>query len=1067
MKLRSSICLVFFCVASLGASAGHGADVPDVEVDRETRRVRSLISDRPVSEIAVAGRLYIDLHAHFMAARTEDTGHVLNWYNLGYSGGDGSSGEQGGTFGNFGLDVPWQERTRHYPLWSPVEDVPAIRFSGGQFIKADFPAEEDITNDASFTIEVWARNEAPGRQEVILGWQSKDGSESSASMPWHPRLEGSPHWRHIAVVAAGDKERWYVGGRLVSDLVRRSSIKEGHRLVLGGASENDPSFTGHIAAVRVHRGVLSPGRIARNAGDGVMLGTTLTPNIEPEARPEQGHFYDTWSDGDPDDYFTAVSDHFRYRIPHRRRMEEMDKRQREEHDGRIERMLMLAEACYRAYSEIHALRMPIVSSRAQYRGDGVRYLIHIAPTDGGSWMGWHDKRGFGYPMQGPGHMNPHELVHGVQAQTGSGMQGNYWEVHANFPQTWVGVWQSGTAWVETRDQALFEATGRSFYDAQLMMRHLAHTPQYGPMFISKLWYSGARDAYPWITFNRFNPDPDTCLGYEWARMAQRNVTWDYVMHPPVMPGDPPRDDHFRRQIEEHREQVVRQGRVMLYAIPYKDGWFRPAKSHAPQQTGWNLISLEWDANRVTADLEGYANPKRGADWHYGFVAVDADGAPRYGDVRSTSGPVSIAMQAGDRELYLAVAAIPTIVMPIDMVGDVRSEAKEPFPYRVRFDGAGPRNVALEYYREKFNDVPGAAHPNGGGFVAETATVAETSYVGPNASVVGRSTVSGHARIEDHAVIDNGNVHDHAIVSGFGLVNQNATVKDHARVRDFGWVTRGSTLAGRAKLAEHAILESGNTTSGRVTLKGHAIQYGGVARGTALMDGNFAKGNELIEGGRWLSWSWGAGQNAGETGDDLAGLYLRYTFENPHPTLARDDHGLTWGYLHGGPAVEDAHGEAEGRALVLNGRGQFVELQADVADHTELVVRVRVKWDGGIAEQRIFDFAHGAGNGLYLTPRNERGRLAVVMDVDGQRRRIEADAALPSDRWADLAVIVTERGARLLLDGKPVGENRDIRMRPLLENAGRFRNYLGACREASAHFAGRIASFAVYNETPRE
>ncbi len=37
----------------------------------------------------------------------------------------------------------------------------------------------------------------------------------------------------------------------------------------------------------------------------------------------------------------------------------------------------------------------------------------------------------------------------------------------------------------------------------------------------------------------------------------------------------------------------------------------------------------------------------------------------------------------------------------------------------------------------------------------------------------------------------------------------------------------------------------------------------------------------------------------------------------------------------------------------------------------------------------------------------------------------------------------------------------------LEQRGRYRNYLGACRATSAHFAGRIAYFAIYNESPRE
>jgi hypothetical protein len=890
---------VVFCLVAQCLLAPSGAGAKDVEIDRATGRIKSLISGRPVGEVAVAGRLYVELHANFMAARTEDTGHVLNWYNLGYSGGSGNSGEQGGTFGNFGLDVPWRERTRVYPRWEPVGDVPAVWFNGRNTIQADFPAEADITGGESVTVELWLRNETPTEGEIILGWQSEDGSRPSASLPWPPRLAGSRDWRHIAVVAEGENETWFVDGRAVAQRDRRLTIGEGHRLVLGGATEKAPSFSGHLAVVRVHRGALSAGGVARNARGGVMLGTTLVPNIDPNARPDQGNFYHTWSDADPEKHFTRTSTHFRYRIP-LSRLEAKDARRRKEHDDRIEGMFKLSEACYRAYAEIHALRMPLVSTKARYRGDGVKYFIHIGPSDGGSWMGWHGDLGFGYPMQAPGHMNPHELVHGVQAQTGGGMQGNYWEAHANFPQTWVGVWQITPAFLEVRDQALFEATGRSYYHAQLMMRHLAQTPEYGPMFISKLWYSGEKDAYPWITFDRFNPDPETSLGYEWARMVQRNVTWDYVLHPAVMPGRSVREDLLLDEIRRHEELVVRHGRVMLYKIPYMPGWYRPAKHYAPQQTGWNLVPLNRKGNRVAVELEGYVNPERGGDWHYGFVAVDGEGVARYSDIQSTSGPLSFDTEPGDRELYFVVAAIPTKVMPINMVGDVRTPEQEPFPYRVRFDGASPRNVALEYYEEKFGALSGAAHPNGGGFVADTATVAETAYVGPNARVVGNATVSGHARIEDHAVVENATVQDYAVISDFALVQGQSVVKNHARVRDFGRVTNASTLAGHARVLEHATLQSRKTNSGGVTLKGNAIQHDGDAGGTAMIDAQYNKGN-TITGGRWLTWSWGQGQNDGETNEDFGGLYADYDFSVEHPWMARDDFGVTWGYLVGEPA----------------------------------------------------------------------------------------------------------------------------------------------------------------------
>jgi len=40
-------------------------------------------------------------------------------------------------------------------------------------------------------------------------------------------------------------------------------------------------------------------------------------------------------------------------------------------------------------------------------------------------------------------------------------------------------------------------------------------------------------------------------------------------------------------------------------------------------------------------------------------------------------------------------------------------------------------------------VPAHQHSNGGGWVADTATVSETAYVGPNAVVSGNARVSGN------------------------------------------------------------------------------------------------------------------------------------------------------------------------------------------------------------------------------------------------------------------------------------------------------------------------------------
>ena len=56
----------------------------------------------------------------------------------------------------------------------------------------------------------------------------------------------------------------------------------------------------------------------------------------------------------------------------------------------------------------------------------------------------------------------------------------------------------------------------------------------------------------------------------------------------------------------------------------------------------------------------------------------------------------------------------------------------------------------------FNDgngpVPAHQHSNGGGWVADTATVKDTAYVGLNARVYGNAQVCGNALVFDNACV---------------------------------------------------------------------------------------------------------------------------------------------------------------------------------------------------------------------------------------------------------------------------------------------------------------------------
>ncbi len=838
---------------------------------RAREKTKSLVSGKAIGDLAVAGRLDIDLHAEFMVSRTYENDTALNWYNCGYSGG-GKKSLCGGQFGDFGLHVPHHERDEKYPHWKSIGGVPAVSFDGGDVMKADFAVEPDAAGTEDMALELWLRDASPGRREAILGWQSEDGRETSAPLYCPRELGRSRSWAHLVVNCTADRETWYLNGRSIRRAGRSLVISAGHRMVLGGASATQPSFKGELVVVRLHNKAMSAAGIDHNYRGGVMLGTKLCNWGWREER-------DKWHIQESKSFVTAID---------KAKMAEWSEGQRRGFDERMPKTFEMAEKLQHIYGERMALRLSLVSCNAKFRGDGIKYKTPIQPSTG-SWMGWSGELGFGWACQGAGHINPHELVHGLQGMTGGGIQGHYWEAHANFPQTYAGVYQTVPAALCADLSMFFHALGRNYYHARLMFEHLAQTPEYGPMFISKLWYEARGGESPWIVFSRCDPDPTTSIADEFVRMAQRNLTWDYEIF-----GGKDRDlywnDYHRRGIESQRYS-----RTLLEPVPYDTQWHRPPKEMIPQQFGYNTCPLKGTGRRASVRLSGYVNPERGSDWRMSLVSVDSERRRRTSPIVGNDMTASLDVRPGE-DLYLIVAATPTKVMSINMTGDFRSFEQERFPYKVRLEGCKPLDTLI---RPK-PDAPGARHANGGGFVSAEATVDATAYVGPNAQVLRGSKVLGNARVEDYAVVDGSTVQDDAVVSGHALVTGGSTAKDHARVRDYGRVMH-STVEGYARVLEHGTADRANYSDYSV-VKGVA-HSGGKMRGTALADGSYRK-NQTLERGKWFTWSWGSGKNPGEVDEDFQGLYMRFNFDKPHPFMARDDFGTTWGLLVGAPEIRE-------------------------------------------------------------------------------------------------------------------------------------------------------------------
>jgi fibronectin type 3 domain-containing protein len=150
----------------------------------------------------------------------------------------------------------------------------------------------------------------------------------------------------------------------------------------------------------------------------------------------------------------------------------------------------------------------------------------------------------------------------------------------------------------------------------------------------------------------------------------------------------------------------------------------------------------------------------------------------------------------------------------------------------------------------------------------------------------------------------------------------------------------------------------------------------------------------------------------------------------------------------------------GSAINLDGQDDFVMLPSRVTTSDDITVAAWVKWDGGAAWQRIFDFGTGTWSYLYLTPSSANGTLRFGIKI-GAEQTVEAPSALPVGVWTHVAVTLGGDTATIYVNGSPVASNSSITINPSDFRPGL--NYIGKSQWAGdALFKGLIDDFRVYN-----
>ena len=172
--------------------------------------------------------------------------------------------------------------------------------------------------------------------------------------------------------------------------------------------------------------------------------------------------------------------------------------------------------------------------------------------------------------------------------------------------------------------------------------------------------------------------------------------------------------------------------------------------------------------------------------------------------------------------------------------------------------------------------------------------------------------------------------------------------------------------------------------------------------------------------------------------------------------ARDENGQYYGLLLNGASIQtDA---TRGRVLTLNGSGQSVGLPAGVA-YARTFIAV-VKWNGGNAWQRLFDFGTDTSSYVMLTPSSGDGKLRCDIRNAGTTQTVAGPGALPTGAWAQAALTLDGQRGVLYLNGLPVATNASMTLSPL--NVLAQTNYLGHSKfSADPDFNGQFASFRVF------
>jgi hypothetical protein len=429
----------------------------------------------------------------------------------------------------------------------------------------------------------------------------------------------------------------------------------------------------------------------------------------------------------------------------------------------------------------------------------------------------------------------HELAHSLQGMnsiqentTGGGFNwdpaGFFWEGHANFMRTQMYPRFANDDLPRWMGTSMFHwSSTRHHYDNFKLLWYMQQLD--GITMVNRLWKESVRNEHPLMTYMRLKGFTQAQLNDFVYDYAKREVTCDYTVNGfgGIMKNE-------RDRLKNNEPHYIWRLHTILNQLNATTGRYIVPDAFAPQDYGYNIIPLYTTCSNkaVHVKFKGHTEANSTAGWRYGFVAVKADGTTvRYGTVYGDNeNEITFQLNTDETQLYLVVIGAPTT--HTSYVWEPGWPKIKRYPYELRIENAFPEGYQSTF-RSQYK-VNGRVHANGGGWVANSATVANTVYVGPKAIVRGNSNISGNVRIDGTAWVESATVRDNVVIDG------NANV----------WM---GTYSGSAHITDNAVLNQ-CTVSGTVLAKGNVLEWG-VTLGNAVVAGGDAEIGNCSTSGVYL------------------------------------------------------------------------------------------------------------------------------------------------------------------------------------------------------------------------